>query len=386
MFGSDRGLAAIDAHPHVQVRIFNPWSQRSGGPVGRVVEFLGRMNRLNSRMHNKLIVADGRMAICGGRNVGDAYFGLSEKSNFHDLDLLAVGPVARDLSAVFDLYWNSEPVVAGGRLEEGDTEELDRLRHKSRHELRASPRLSRFPVERADWSDRLRELPARLLGGTAQPVYDAPRVGGAPELGSITGLRRAVRGAQETILFENAYWVPDQGEMDFLNEYAGRGVRIRIVTNSLGSHDVPAVNGAFKKWRRAVVESGTELYELRHDAALKALQDTPPVESRFLGLHTKAFVVDGEIVYVGSHNLDPRSHEINTELGLLVESRDLAEALTQLIERDLRGENSWRVRLDDDGELFWQAGETRVTRQPARNGWQRVQDAVFGILPIEDQL
>ena len=115
-------------------------------------------------------------------------------------------------------------------------------------------------------------------------------------------------------------------------------------------------------------------------------QDTPPVESEFLGLHAKTFVVDREVAYVGSHNFDPRSHEINTELGLLVRSPGLAQSLAQRIESDMRGENSWRVELDDQGKLFWQASDERVERQPARNGWQRFQDAIFGILPIEKQL
>ncbi len=159
-----------------------------------------------------------------------------------------------------------------------------------------------------------------------------------------------------------------------------------VVTNSLASHDVPAVNSEYKKWRRAALESGVELYEIRHDAAVKAKQDTPPVESEFLGLHVKAFVVDREIVYVGSHNLDPRSRDINTELGVLVRSPGLARELAALIEQDMRGENSWSVQLDEDGDLVWQSSDARVTRQPARNTWQRIMDGFMGILPLEDQL
>ena len=137
---------------------------------------------------------------------------------------------------------------------------------------------------------------------------------------------------------------------------------------------------------RLYMEAGVELYELRHDAAVKARQDTPPVEAEFLGLHAKTFVIDRKVVYVGSHNFDPRSHDINTELGLMVESPELAQDLAARIDADMQGENSWRVGLDEDGDLFWEAGDLRVERQPARNGWQRFQDAIFGILPIEKQL
>jgi putative cardiolipin synthase len=137
---------------------------------------------------------------------------------------------------------------------------------------------------------------------------------------------------------------------------------------------------------RLYMEAGVELYELRADASVKSLQDTPPVESEFLGLHSKTFVVDRETVYIGSHNFDPRSNVINTELGLMVESRGLGKALAQQIEREMQGDNSWRVGLDERGKLFWEADGMRVTRQPARSAWQRLQDAFLGILPIGDQL
>ena len=189
------------------------------------------------------------------------------------------------------------------------------------------------------------------------------------------------------MLLENAYWVPRQSALDTIRErWTDRGIRVVMVTNSLASHDVPAVNSGYKKWRKPILEAGVELHELRHDAAVKARQDTPPVESDFLGLHAKTFVIDRKLAYVGSHNFDPRSHDINTELGVLVESPGLARDLAQRIEMDMQSENSWRVELDDDGRLFWEAGDLRVDRQPARNGWQRFQDAIFGILPIEDQL
>ncbi|MBW1687341.1 MAG: hypothetical protein JRS35_20070 [Deltaproteobacteria bacterium] len=146
------------------------------------------------------------------------------------------------------------------------------------------------------------------------------------------------------------------------------------------------MNSAYKKWRSSIVDRGVELYEIRHDAAIKSMQDTPPVESRFLGLHSKAFVVDGETVYVGSHNFDPRSAALNTELGMLVRSAGLAAKLKRIFERDVLPGNAWRVRRDEEGALVWESEAARVKRQPARSGWQRLQDAFLGILPIEDQL
>lgn len=385
LFDADADLAAIDAHPNVEVRVFNPWRERSGGALGRAVEFLARTEQLNTRMHNKLIVADNRVAICGGRNLGDEYFGLNPRYSFHDVDLLAVGPISRSLSAVFDLYWNADTVVEAARLGPPDAARLERMRRETRATLRAAPRLSGFSKQRADWSEWLRALPSRLHAGRGRPIYDAP-VPDGPDGGSAADLRRMLETAQRDILVSNAYWVPTPSAIEWLHATTGRGVRIRVLTNSLGSHDVPAVNGAYKNWRRAILGSGTELYELRHDAAIKTLQDTPPVVSGFVGLHAKAFVVDTQQVYVGSHNLDPRSRDINMELGIHADSRGLAEELTGVIERDMQGENSWQVRLDDEGDLVWEAQSTRLGRQPARSAWQRVADAFFGLLPIEDQL
>jgi putative cardiolipin synthase len=378
--------AAANAHPNVQLRLFNPWQNRSTGPVGRAAEFLGQMDRLNSRMHNKLTIADNRVAIVGGRNLGDHYFGLGHRYNFHDLDILAVGPATRKLSAVFDLYWNTAPSAAADTLADADLEDLEALREEARTSIADAEELSGFPHAAADWSEELRELPAKLHPGTARPIYDVPGTETIADGSSGSGIQLAIDQAREEILVENAYWVPNEAVIAYLHELDERGVRVRFLTNSLASHDVPAVNGGYKKWRKPVLEAGVELHELRPDAAVKAAADTPPVVSEFLGLHAKTFVVDRKVAYVGSHNFDPRSHDINTELGLLVESPGLARALAQRIETDMQSENSWQVELDEDGELFWHAGELRVDRQPARNGWQRFQDAIFGILPIDDQL
>jgi putative cardiolipin synthase len=376
LVGADRELAAIDSHPHAGIRVFNPWRDRAGGLLGRGIEFLGRFDRLNSRMHNKLTVVDNRMAIVGGRNIGDHYFGLGRRYNFHDLDLLVVGPAARQLSEAFDAYWNAAPVVAAGDLTEGDGEALEELRASVRETIRTAPELDELPRGQADWSEALASLPERLHPGRGRPVYDRPQVdaGGdaVADSASRQTLIEVIAAAEQEVLVENAYWVPSEAAMAYLRTLEERGVRVGFVTNSLASHDVPAVNAGYKRWRRPIVQSGVELYELRHDD--------------FLGLHAKTFVVDREFVYVGSHNFDPRSHEINTELGFLVESRGLAGALVRRIEDDMGGENSWRVGLDEDGRLYWENDETRVERQPARNAWQRIQDAVFGILPIEDQL
>jgi putative cardiolipin synthase len=169
-----------------------------------------------------------------------------------------------------------------------------------------------------------------------------------------------------------------------MGELNGRGVKVRILTNSLASHDVPAVNSHYKAWRKPILRSGAELYEIRPDAAVKPrIADTAPTQSKFMGLHTKAIVIDRTRVFIGSMNLDPRSAEINSEMGVVVDSPDLARALAEAMERDMQPENSWRVELDAEGKLRWVAGDQVLSAQPARNWWQRVEDVVFMMFPKE---
>jgi len=167
-----------------------------------------------------------------------------------------------------------------------------------------------------------------------------------------------------------------------MREQTARGVKIRMLTNSLASHDVPAVNSHYKQWRKPLLEAGVDLHEMRADAAVQSLlADTPPTRAEFMGLHVKAMVIDRERVFVGSMNLDPRSWEVNSEMGVVVDSPGLAQALARAMERDMQPENAWRVTLDAQGQVRWTAGDTTLTSQPARSFWQRVEDVIFMAFP-----
>jgi putative cardiolipin synthase len=163
-----------------------------------------------------------------------------------------------------------------------------------------------------------------------------------------------------------------------------RGVVVRILTNSLASHDVPAVNSHYKDWRDDLINAGAELFELRADAAIQSLVDVPPVQGGFVGLHTKSFVVDREYAFIGSMNFDPRSVNINTEAGAFIHSPGLAADLARLMERDMAPENAWQVLLDDNGKPYWVNSDETVHKQPARDGSQRIMDAIFKVLPKEE--
>jgi len=378
----DDVVAAIDAHPNFEIRLFNPWKDRTLG--GRAGESLVEIERVNQRMHNKAMIVDNRAAILGGRNIGDDYMGLHAEFNFHDLDVLGIGPVARQASAVFDLFWNSQWVMPASALRLPTTQDnLDAARARLQQQLENTASLERFPLAPQSWSDELAKLQGRLHIGTSRVETDQP-VDGSIRQEMLKVIFALMQSAQRELLIVNAYIIPGDRSIDLLQQLRQRGVTTKILTNSLASHDVPAVNSHYKQWRKRMLEAGVELYEVRHDAAIQPLvSDTPPTQAGFMGLHSKGMVVDRRRVYIGSMNFDPRSAFINTEMGLIVDSAGLAGALAALIERDIQPANSWRVELDDAGELRWTNDRETVTRQPARNWWQRVEDVIFMMFPKE---
>jgi len=378
----DEVAAWLDAHPNVELRLFNPWSSRE--ITGRVGGSLEDMERVNQRMHNKALIVDNQAAILGGRNIGDEYMGLNAEFNFHDLDVLGIGPVARQTSDIFDLYWNSDWVMPVSALEIPiSPAEQAAAREELLELLNAAKPLSHFPIPPQMWSAELAALPDTLHIGTSHVYSDLPTAG-AIEHVMLERILSMIEVAQSELLIVNAYIIPTDRGIATLHKLKGHGADMKILTNSLASHDVPAVNSHYKQWRIPIIEAGAELYEMRHDAEIQRLVcDTPPTRAEFAGLHSKAMVVDRSQVYIGSMNFDPRSTQINTEMGVFIESRGLGEDLARLIERDVQPANSWRVELHDDKDLRWVNDEETVTTQPARSWWQRVEDKIFRAIPKE---
>jgi cardiolipin synthase C len=376
----DREIGMLDSHPNVEIRLFNAWHRRS--LFGRAVETVERLERMNHRMHNKLMVADNRGAIIGGRNIGNEYFGLSSEFNFRDLDVLGIGPVARQASSVFDRFWNSEWVTPSSAFYDGTSRGDPKARRAVVDaKLAGAPSLARFAPQPRDWRAEFAEISRGLHYGTSQVHTDAPRQD-ALRRHMPDAMRALFGAARRELLITNAYIIPDEAEIAHLREITGRGARIRILTNSLASHDVPAVNSHYKQWRRRLIDAGVELHEARHDADIRgALADTAPIRSEFMGLHVKAAIVDRTRVFIGSMNLDPRSKELNSEMGVIIDSPSLAQQMAANMERDMSEANAWRVSVAPDGGLRWTAGQRTVDQQPARSFLQRVQDQIFMVFP-----
>lgn len=384
-------FAALAAHPNISVRLFNPFASRSG-LLGKLGEASQRFDQLNQRMHNKTWVADNRLAIAGGRNLGDEYFGASETVNFVDLDLAMIGPVVRDISASFDRYWNA-PVsypVALLAPEDVNNQALTRLRGRlNQHNL--SARTSRYAQTlRQDQIVKqlvLGHWPMRWTANYRFVSDDPLKVRGRGQ--GINGsevlarLLPAGEAARESLWVLSPYFVPGQRGEQTLIDLERQGHEVRLVTNSLAANDVIAVHSGYRRYREGLLAGGVELWEL------KPLFMRKPRASLFgssgASLHTKALVIDGEQIFVGSFNLDPRSTSLNTEQGVLLHEPQLGHEMQQLFERQANPERAWKVSLED-GRLSWQDADKRYDTEPQASLSKRFLSWFVGLLPVERHL
>jgi putative cardiolipin synthase len=395
----DHLLDALDAHPRIEVRLFNPFRFRARSPLAKASQFLFEAPRLNRRMHNKSFIVDGLYAIIGGRNIGDAYFDAGDDTHFRDLDVLSIGPVVAATAHAFDAYWNSPaayPVTAWSDPNAG-AEDLARLRQRLAADARAF-RESRFAAELRE--DRARE-PATdgWLWGEARLVVDAPDKVDPDSGGSGVRIahevRAALAGARQEATIVSPYFIPGDAGEALLEDLAARGVTVSVLTNSLAANDEPAVHAGYLRYRPALVAAGVHLFEFRPVAGRNAGHARG--RSSGLSLHAKAMVVDAREVYIGSMNFDPRSRWLNTEMGVIVDSPALAAAVTDFFDKASSPANAYRVeagpcpeRPDSRARLHWTAADDghRVCHdgEPEVSAWKRIELQLWRVLPIEGLL
>lgn len=386
--GLDVEMALLDRHPGIEVRLFNPVSRDGFVPLN----FLADFERANRRMHNKSFIADNAVTIVGGRNIGDEYFNIAD-DQFIDLDLMGMGPVAVDVSASFDRFWNDElsvPISAFGIATD------DRSYAQFRRELEAVLAEERHDAYEDAVDSGFLEY---LFRGSAEPVaatYDV--VSDSPEKlkqdvdealeGLGAALVRRIAAAREEVVILTPYLVPGPDGLAFLEDIRAAGVKVTLVTNSLASTDSVPVHSAYSVYREALLESGMELYELKSDALAVVNPDAPDPTDR-LTLHTKAVIIDRETLFIGSMNFDPRSLDINSEMGIFLYSPEAAESFLHALEANL-SEFTYRVTLDGSGDLVWTyAGGDQVARktaEPDACAWRSVLASVLLLFPLEDQL
>ena len=388
--GTDRALSTLDAHQNIQVRVFNPFSNR----MFRSLNFLTDFDRVNRRMHNKVFIADNLVAVVGGRNIGDEYFAAREDFNFGDLDAVALGPVVNELSAMFDLYWNHrlavpvyqaigppknpEQALAAGR------ERLD----KRMGELRGS----RYGHLIEDYVEYRYIDPVEFSWVPYDLVYDSPdkaETAPNPDAASIRiPLREAVMDARRELIVLSPYFVPTERMFEGFRVLRDRGVEVYVITNSLSANNHGAVHAGYAPWRKKLLEIGVQLFEVRRDAQATGVDQSGMAESGGT-LHTKAFVVDRQIFFLGSFNWDPRSAYINTEMGLILQAPEFGEEAYERMEAAL-DTHTYRLVLADDGGLRWVTyddGERVVyNKEPETSWWRRFVVGFIGIFPVDGQL
>jgi putative cardiolipin synthase len=390
--GRDAVVASMDAHPNIEIRIFNPFAHR-GTPV---LDFLTDLDRVNHRMHNKIMVMDNALAIVGGRNIGNHYFGVDTEANFRDLDITAAGPVVREISTAFDIFWNGdwsvpiEVLVDQPYTKDDLTVALSTIRqriaegdypHPLDQDVAALKNELRSIVDSLIWA------PGKIVWDDPAAIYDENQMG---RIGMAWG--KKLETLQHELLIESAYFVVREGGVETIKRLNERGVEVRVLTNSMVSNDVLAAHAGYSKRRTELIENGVELYELRPDAGAVRMPDQQSMISgkSKAALHTKAMVFDREAVFIGSYNLDPRSMDINTEAGLYVESPALAEQVAAYMDDGVKPENSYRVMLDDDGGLAWvtetDGQEVTYSKDPGSSSRQRFKAGFIRLLPVEGQL
>jgi putative cardiolipin synthase len=395
--GRDVGIAALDAHPNVEIRLYNVFGGRNRLSLGRQLDFLLEFRRLNHRMHNKLFVVDNQVAVMGGRNIGDAYFGVDPKLNYRDMDVLTVGPVVRQLSAGFDAYWNSRAVTAIGALRGPPSSKQVKQAYEWL-ETRSARLRAGFAYARetstARTLERIGAITETLIWAPCEVVWADPEAGPSQSTSGRTAVAMKLEALIDTVRVEivtaSPYVVADV-DMPLVRRVRARGVATRVLTNSLASTDVPPAYALFATDRRRMLQEGVDLYEVRPDAASRAVYTADPAGHHRLALHAKLAVLDRQTVYIGSFNLDPRSRAINTEVALLIDSAPLAHQMLALLARDFEPENSFRVVLEDDGkQVAWLTQESselvRYHRPPGTGFWRRFAAGIVGALPIRGQL
>ena len=386
--GRDSAYQTLDSHPNVEVRLFNPMGNR--GSVKQMNYAVGK-SAFNYRMHNKIFLVDGVAAILGGRNIGDEYFGRDASFNFQDMDAIVVGKVAADAGGAFDLFWNAElaiPVAALTQRTYHITEEQTAQLITARERVRPAVERGRAAsATRADW---LATLASGLFWTKAEILVDRPdRSDDYPDSAFMTFMHDAHAQPRESAVIQTAYLIPNGPTLANLERLTSAGVTLRILTNSAKSNNHSSVHAYYAGYRKALLTTGIDLYEVQGKGSLAAYLDRVG-EDAHAGLHTKAMVIDDRVAVIGSYNMDPRSRVWNSEIALIVRDPDFARQVLQEMERDFAPEASWRLSLDDTGTLIWTGKSAdelvQLTKDPGSSWWDRFLWGMLRLLPLENEL
>jgi len=391
--GRDIGAAILDSHPNVEVRLFNPFSRKAG----RTRQLFTRLGSVTRRMHNKSFIVDNQKVILGGRNIGDQYFEADPDIAFGDLDVLAMGPLVREVSDAFDLYWNNELAYPVSVLidEPPAPDEIEK-RMQLLNDFIAEQEESAYmqALKNSELASQIREGRVQFSWGDAVVIYDQPEKlkhgFDKTEYHLTPQLKPYVEDVKNELILFSPYFVPGKKGTAFLTQLSRQGVRVRILTNSLASLDHDFVHAGYSKYRKDLLRAGVELYEVNikmSKGQFKEKAETKPI------LHAKSFVFDRKQTFIGSLNLDPRSIVHNTEIGVVITVPEIAEGMADWFDQNV-ARLAFRLALETDengnDKIVWHGRENgeQVTydRDPHTGFWKRFFVGFLRFLPIESQL
>lgn len=380
--GMDNLLAALDAHPNIQIRLFNPFLYRRFRAWGYLTDF----PRLNRRMHNKSFTADNRAAIVGGRNIGDEYFDISGDTAFADMDVLIGGAAVKRVSEDFDRYWNSDSAYPFAAIVKNADTGAGQQQLAADHNLEPAyaayqTALAAAPLNRAIAAGKVPYIHAPVQLVSDDPAKALNR---QIHIDITAELARALQQPKQELYLVSPYFVPTRQGTAVLAALAQSGVRIGILTNSLRATDVAAVHSGYARYRKPLLQAGIGLYEFKADNAVLTAKDTGLTGSSAASLHAKTFIADRERVFVGSFNFDPRSARLNTEMGLVIHHPPLAQNMQRTLET-FTEKTAYRLSLDRHRRILWTNPDTGQTsrQEPKAGFWKRLAAKILSYLPIE---
>ncbi|MDH3336205.1 MAG: phospholipase D family protein [Gammaproteobacteria bacterium] len=389
--GHDEDIAALRAHPNFRMRIYNPFTRR----IYRFIDGVLSFARVNRRMHNKSFTVDNQLTIVGGRNIGDHYFSVGEDVNFADLDVIGIGPVVSDVSRMFDSYWNSQAAIPvqdmATRLGLPDVSLSKLVDRMSKSHARASESKYAGAVKNSMIENLEHDL-SEFIWAPYELAFDLPEKTQPNRSNSGARIRKLLvqsfDNAREEVILISPYFVPRLSGIRRFRELRKRGVEVTIVTNSLASNNQIYAHGGYAPVRKALLQMGVRLFELRADALVVGEKHKRQNATRAT-LHTKAFAIDRERIFIGSFNFDPRSANINTEMGVFIDSSQLANAFIDSAKHHVPRQ-SYEVKLSANGRLRWHGidGDTEVVldREPQAGFWHRCAGHAARLLPIRGQV
>ncbi|MEL6089132.1 phospholipase D family protein [Bartonella schoenbuchensis] len=389
--GRDPAYIALNKHPYIEVRMFNPGRARSGG-LRRGLEIILRALVVTRRMHNKAFIVDGRVAFVGGRNIADSYFDAGKEASFRDLDLMLIGPSVKKVETIFDDFWNSSVVLPIHALVvPKSTNNLDDWKdklQKFRHSKVAKVYLD-YVNKYISFECFIQTGKRLFLADKVEVLSDPPEKALGKKVGNwlMEVLSQVIEGAKKTVQITSPYFVPGKAGTQHLSSLVSKGVDVRILTNSLAATDVVVVHSGYAPYRKVLLKSGVKLYELKPDGGPHRLW---LFRSSKASLHTKAFLIDHKTAFIGSLNFDPRSASLNTEMGILFECAPITAMLDLLFLEETTGEMSYCLRLGDNDRIYWDFIENEkrysIDYEPESSFRRRAFAKIMSWLPIESQL